>query len=153
MSGVPENGISARTISGAFEQAAKPRRRARPKAGRRPAPFSLRLSAKERARLEHDAGETPLATYIKFRLFNHLPDLSSYRDGPSATDQRLIAQLLAALGASRSANNLNQLAKSANMGTLDVRPETEAELREACAAVQSMRRDLVTALGLKGSGP
>ena len=120
---------------------------------RRPPPFSLRLTADERARLEHEAGETPLATYIKFRLFNGLPELSTYKlrraGGRASTDTLLIAKLLAALGDSRLASNLNQLAKSANMGTLDVRPETEKELLEACTAIQSMRRDLVAALGLK----
>lgn len=133
----------------ADQSAPKPRRRGSPL-------FVMRLSHKERARLKRDAGETPLATYIKLRLFNNLPDLATF--GPSlpggrpATDTRLIAQLLAALGASRIANNLNQLAKAANMGDLPLYPEAEADLREACAAVQSMRADLIRALGLKVKG-
>ena len=45
----------------------------------------------------------------------------------------------------------NQLAKHANMGTLEVSPETEKELMAACAEVRAMRADLVAALGLKGS--
>lgn len=122
---------------------------------KRPAPFSLRLTKNERARLEQDAGETPLATYIKFRLFNGLPDLATYRvrrpSGRSATDTQLIAKLLAALGEARLANNLNQLAKAANMGTLDVSKDTEKELLAACAEVRAIRADLVAALGLKGS--
>ena len=127
---------------------------ARPSARRkRAAPFSLRLSAEERAKLEQAAGETPLAAYIKFRLFNNLPDLASYRPrrpgGRPATDTKLIAKLLAALGDARLASNLNQLAKHANMGTLEVSPDTERELLAACAEVHAMRRDLVAALGLK----
>lgn len=117
--------------------------------------FKMRLTAEERARLERDAGDTPLATYIKFRLLNGLPDLASLRPalpcGRPATDTQLIAQLLAVLGQSHLANNLNQLAKAANMGTLEVRPETEQELLDACAAVKAMRQDLISALGLKGS--
>lgn len=120
---------------------------------KRRAPFSLRLTAEERARLERDAGETPLATYIKFRLFNGLPDLASYRParpgGRPATDTKLIARLLAALGEARLANNLNQLAKAANMGTLEVSENTERELLAACEEVHAMRRDLIAALGLK----
>lgn len=115
--------------------------------------FPMRLSPEERKRLEREAGETPLATYIKFRLFNNLPPLSTFAatrpGGRPATDTQLIAKLLAALGDSRLASNLNQLAKSANMGTIDLGPEVETELLEACAAVKSMRRDLITALGLK----
>jgi hypothetical protein len=111
----------------------------------------MRLTAEERARLEREAGETPLATYIKLRLFNNLPPLATYSGSaePPASDLHLIAKLLAALGDSRLASNLNQLAKAANMGTLDVGPDVERELLEACAAVQSMRHDLVTALGLR----
>lgn len=115
--------------------------------------FTMRLTQEERARLELDAGETPLATYIKFRLFNNAPDLATYRvrrpGGRPATDTKLIAKLLAALGEARLANNLNQLAKAANMGTLDVSPDTESALLAACAEIHAMRRDLVAALGLK----
>jgi hypothetical protein len=119
---------------------------------KRPAPFSLRLTADERARLERDAGETPLAAYIKFRLFNGLPDLASYRPrsgGRPATDTKLIAKLLAVLGEARLSQNLNQLAKHANMGTLEVSKDTEKQLLAACEEVHAMRRDLVAALGLK----
>lgn len=119
------------------------------------AQFSMRLTVEERARLEREAGDTPLATYIKFRLLNHMPDLASLGpalpDGRPATDTQLIAQLLAALGASRLSNNLNQIAKGVNMGTLEIGPDTEKELLDACTAVKAMRQDLITALGLKGS--
>lgn len=121
---------------------------------KRRAPFSLRLTEQERERLEQEAGETPLATYIKFRLFNNLPDLAKLQPGAKrpASDTQLIAKLLAALGQARLANNLNQLAKAANMGTLDMRPETEDELIAACEEVHAMRRDLIAALGLKPDG-
>jgi hypothetical protein len=127
-----------------------------PRSRRKGSPaFKMRLSPEERARLEAMAGETPLATYVKFRLFNNLPDLAALcllPGGRPATDTQLIAKLLAALGASRIANNLNQLARCANMGTLEIGADTEKEIREACAAVQAMRADLVAALGReKGS--
>ena len=142
----------APALSRSFAASATPKA---PKRRKRPAPFSLRLTSEERARLVREAGETPLATYIKFRLFNGLPDLATFRPslpgGRPATDAQLIAKLLAALGEARLANNLNQLAKAANMGTLDVRPETEKELLAACEEVHAMRRDLITALGLKGA--
>jgi hypothetical protein len=56
--------------------------------------------------------------------------------------------VLASLGQSRIANNLNQLAKAVNIGALPVTPETESEIVEACAAVSAMRRDLMRALGI-----
>lgn len=116
---------------------------------KRPAPFSLRLTAEERARLERDAGETPLATYIKFRLFNGTGPVSRPRGGRPATDAPLIARLLAALGEARLSQNLNQLAKAANMQTINVGAATERQLAEACADIRAMRCDLVAALGLK----
>lgn len=115
--------------------------------------FPIRFSAEERARLSKEAGETPLATYIKLRLFNNLPPLETFRPsrpgGRPATDTQLIAKLLAALGDARLANNLNQLARAANMGTLETGPDMERELLAACAEIHAMRRDLIAALGLK----
>ena len=129
----------------AFADAAAPKP---PRRGRKGSPvFALRLSAGERATLEQLAGETPLATYIKFRLLNNLPPLAQVRGVRNGSDTKLIAQLLAVLGQSHLANNLNQLARHANMGTLDVTPETEAQLQDACAEIKAMRRDLMAALG------
>lgn len=59
-------------------------------------------------------------------------------------------RVLAALGQSRIANNVNQLAKAVNIGTLPVTPETEQDIGEACSAVKAMRADLMRALGLSG---
>lgn len=46
------------------------------------------------------------------------------------------------------ASNINQLAKAANIGTLDVTPETEREIVQACAEIQAIRMLLITALGV-----
>jgi hypothetical protein len=64
-------------------------------------------------------------------------------------DQNTLSQLLGLLGKSHIANNLNQLAKAANFGSLPVTQETEADLRRACADVAAMRSMLMQALGLK----
>ena len=45
--------------------------------------------------------------------------------------------------------NLNQLAKSANMGTLDVSQNVELQLQEAYLAILAMRDALITALEIK----
>ena len=62
-------------------------------------------------------------------------------------DKAALAKVLAALGASRLSQNLNQLARAVNIGAFPVTPETDAELREACRAVVDMRDELLRALG------
>ena len=59
-----------------------------------------------------------------------------------------LAQLLAMLGQSRLANNVNQLAKAANTGSLPVTPETEEALLTAVQEVTRMRQLLIEALDL-----
>lgn len=124
--------------------------------GKRCAPFSLRLTFEERVRLEQQAGNMPLSAYIKSLLFaEDAPKYRKRRAAPEA-DQKLLAELLACLGASRLSNNLNQLAKAANNGSLYVDENIETELKRACADVQAMRDLLMRALGLQpddGSRP
>ena len=53
------------------------------------------------------------------------------------------------LGQSRLSSNLNQLARSANTGSLPITPDTEAALMSAAADVQEIRRLLIAALNLE----
>lgn len=113
-------------------------------------PFSLRLTFEERARLEELAGDMPLGTYIKRKVFNGKGldrKRARSRTRRPIKDEQKLAQVLALLGRSRISNNLNQLAKSANLGTLPVMPDTERDIRRACADVALMRRELLRALG------
>ena len=64
-------------------------------------------------------------------------------------DQRLLAEILARLGASRTANNLNQIAKAANRGDLLIDEHLESDLRQAITEVVWMRLQLMQALGLQ----
>lgn len=115
-----------------------------------PAPFSLRLTFEERARLEAAANGVPLGAYIRAILFNEeLPKVRRRNMNPVA-DHQALARVLASLGQSRLSSNLNQLARAVNTGTLPVHPEIEAELREACADIAQMRAILIEALGLDG---
>ena len=114
----------------------------------RPAPFSLRLSAQERAWLEADSAGAPLGSYVKERLFGDV-SRPRRRSGVSALDRQTLAQALALLGSSRIASNLNQLAHLANIGALPVDAETIEGLNEAVALVREIRALLVGALGLK----
>lgn len=121
-----------------------PRRRSIP-------PFSIRLSASERAHLEAVAGPRPLGAYIRSRLFGDQTDARRKSRRPSLDHQKL-ALVLAELGRSRLASNMNQIAKAANCGTLEISRELTADLQLACADIRMLRETLIAALGLKSQG-
>lgn len=116
-----------------------------------PPPFSLRLTFEERARLEAAAKGAPLGAYIRAALFDRELPKPQRRRRQGVADQRELARVLAALGASRLSANVNQLAKAVNIGALPVTPETEAELQQACAEIREMRGALMAALGLEAT--
>lgn len=119
---------------------------------KRAAPFSLRLTAEERARLESAAGETALGAYIKSRLFGD--DAPQMRKARRPTlDRKMLSEALGKLGQSRLPQNMNQIAKAANLGTLSVLPETEEEIRQACYDIAVMRMMIMKALGKSAEPP
>lgn len=111
-------------------------------------PFSLRLSPEVRARLEKEAAGIPLGPYILSKALNEPPPVRLRRSGLPIKDRRSLARLLALLGRSRLANNINQLAYAANTGSLPLDEETIADLQYAISTIQEMRGLLVMALGL-----
>jgi len=143
----PKPGISAAFRASAAIAAAQPvraKRKAVP-------PFSLRFTPAERERLDREAGNMPLGAYIRAKLFD---GPVSPRRGPQqpVKDHQALARILGELGQSRIASNLNQVAKAINIGTAEVTPELEAVVFEACAYIDSIRRDLILALGLETKG-
>lgn len=111
-------------------------------------PFSIRLTEAERRTLTARSGGRPLGAFVR-DIVLAADARALRRSAPTPVkDHQSLARVLAALGQSRIANNLNQLAKAANIGALPVTPETEGEITEACTAVISMRRHLLHALGL-----
>jgi hypothetical protein len=135
-------------VSGEFKDAAE-HNALTGKHGSTPAPFSLRLTAQERASLLQEAGHTPLGAYIRLKLLGEAARPRRAVRQP-IHDEKALAQLLGELGRARLANNLNQLAKAANSGSLAVTPETEKALHDACQDVEWMRERLIVALGLSG---
>ena len=118
---------------------------------KRTPPFSLRLSDEERAHLTKLANGDPLGRFIKTCL--PLNGQSAPRRVSRSfldADRVLLARVLDALGRSRLASNLNQLAKAANSGALPVMPETENDLRAACRDVRVIRHAVIRALGPSG---
>lgn len=115
--------------------------------GKRAAPFSLRLTFEERAQIEKNAGSMPVGAYIKSLLLaDDAPKYRARRKTPVA-DHAALAQVLACLGATRIANNLNQLAHATNIGSFYVDEDTKRAIREACNDVRIMRQLLMQALG------
>jgi hypothetical protein len=117
--------------------------------GKREAPFSLRLTCEERTWLERQSAGMPMGAFIKSRLFGagHKP---RHRRGKAPVkDHKALAELLACMGASRLSNNLNQLAKSANSGTLYFDFETKRDITRASDDIRNMRLLLMRALGMR----
>lgn len=112
-------------------------------------PVSLRMTFVEKARLERDAAGMSLAAYIRWRLFEPSAPPPKSRGKFPVKDHRSLAKLIGLLGQSRISNNLNQLARAANTGSLVMDPQTERELRDAAKDVADMRRLLLEALRLE----
>lgn len=120
-----------------------------------PPPFSMRFTEDERKALETAAAGRPLGAYIRWLIFKEdMPEMPKKRTrGETASpDHKELARLLGALGKSRISNNINQLAKAANSGSLPVNKEIIEALNEAVAAIQWMRNTLIKAMGLRPQG-
>ncbi|MEO1190237.1 MAG: hypothetical protein AAFY02_00640 [Pseudomonadota bacterium] len=117
-----------------------------------PPPFSLRLNKEERTKLETAAAGLPLGHFIKAKLFDGDLTPRRTRGHTPVKDHAALARALGLLGNLRLANNLNQLAKAVNMGTLSLSPEIEEELLATCAAVLAIRMELMKALGYEVDG-
>ncbi|MBP5857423.1 hypothetical protein KAJ83_10425 [Marivibrio halodurans] len=117
----------------------------------RPAPFSIRLSADERAYLERKAGNRPLGRYIRAKL---LGDAETRRKAARvpAIDYAMLGQVLGVLGKSELATHLCLLAAAAEAGRLELAEQDRAALKDACEDVREVRALLVAALGLKSGG-
>jgi hypothetical protein len=112
-------------------------------------PFSVRLTDDERRLLEAKAGGLPLGLFVREQVLSGSGGHKRRRSPRPHADQAKLAELLAALGASRIANNLNQLAHAANTGNLYFDDETKAALRRASDDIHAMRLLLMQALGVK----
>ena len=114
-----------------------------------PVPFSLRFTKEEREQLDRMAQGMPLGKFIRSKLFdgNSAPRRTKGRF--PVKDEKAISKLLGILGQSRIANNINQLARAANLGSLPVNIETQKKLDDACRAIFWIRQQLILSLGLK----
>lgn len=108
---------------------------------KRIAPFSLRLTAEERALLEKQAAGIPLGRFIKARLFGE--------ERSASERKRELAQILALLGKSEYGASLRALAEAARIGALPLTPEVEAAVHQACRDISEIKFLLMKALRIK----
>ncbi|MET3927513.1 hypothetical protein ABIE28_003622 [Devosia sp. 2618] len=119
---------------------------------KRPAPFSIRLSDTDRARLALEAAGAPLGAYIKSKLLDGMPAGRKRRKVLTIEDREALARALALLGRSDLLRSLQDMARAAEIGALVITPETEAELHDAIVAVQDIRSAILEALGHRNGG-
>ena len=110
--------------------------------------ITIRLTEQEKQHLEQAAADLTMSNYVRACLFQGEMKPASRRRQP-VKDEKTIAQLLGLLGQSRMANNLNQIAKLANTGSLPLSPDVEQDIQEACTHICDMRTMLINALGLQ----
>ncbi len=108
----------------------------------------MRLTPEERAKLEHDDAGLSLSEYIRLRVFDENRCKRRTRSKHQVKDHKLLTQLLGELGRARLANNLNQLAKSANYGLLIITTEVKTALLNACADIRHIRKIFMDSLEL-----
>ncbi len=117
----------------------------------RPAPFSIRLSAEERAYLEDKAGNRPLGVYIRAKLLGDAQKRRKATHKPSV-DRAALAQILGLLGKSEQVSCLFLLLAAAEAEQVTLSGKDRAALHGACASMRDMRALLIKALGLKKGG-
>ena len=111
-----------------------------------PPPFSMRFTEDERRVLEMAAAGRPLAACIRWLIFKEdMPELPKRRtrEQMASLERKELSKLLGTLVKSRISQNINQLAKAANSGSLPVNHEVVEELNNACATIRWMRTTLI----------
>ena len=110
---------------------------------------TVRLSKEDHARLKELAGGMALSVYVRAKALGEESPRRRRRSSSSVADKERLAQILGLLGQSRIANNLNQLAYQANVGSLAMDAETKAQISETQDHVLFLRKTLINALGLR----
>lgn len=113
-------------------------------------PLSVRLTQAERDNLLNRAGGLTLSDFVKQVLFDGAPQVHS---GLAVANRTLLAHLLATLGASNIAPNLDALAQEAEHGNLAADDETIKAIRQASDDIRLMHNALMRGLGKKERAP
>lgn len=110
-------------------------------------PISVRLTGEERLLLEQQARGRPLSEYIRNHLFPSGSTKSSEVRLSKMDRTRLLAQILAKLGTSKSGKALVDLSELVSAGVFPASEDIAATLRDAQIEFRSLRQDLLKALG------
>lgn len=139
------------SVKEAFSEAAKcpPERQKK----EYPKPLSVRFTDEERAELERKAGDLTLSAYVRSVCVGESAPAHRIKGKRPVKDEEALGRVLGALGRSQLSNNLNQLAKAANTGTLGLQGDTETALQKAAYDIAYIRMTLIKALGLQDAEP
>jgi len=130
------------TLCKAFSSPAKPAKRRL-----KLTPVSVRLTADEKAKIKRDAAGQPLSAYIRECVLQTGASSDAFLSSRNRKPE--LVRVLAALGRSNLARDFEELSFAVRDGTVQLSAESEAALRQACADIAAMRRDLLKALGLR----
>lgn len=136
---------SPKSISATFQSQIRNRK---PDRRKRTPPVSIRFSDAERGLLSKYAGDQPLSRYVReFVLRAHKAGPKSRK--PPRVERQEIARALSLLGRCELAPLLRDSLSAVEAGRLLVDRKTQDDLRVACDEISDLRRDLMTALGLR----
>ncbi len=141
----PDSGVS---VCKAYKKASRPA----PKPKKKTPRITLRLSEEELGKLKDLSGGMSVSAYVRKCVFGKDASPRKVRLRAPVKDQQALAQVLGLLGQTHFANNLNQIAREANCGSLLMDEQTESDIKLACAHIAWMRLKLIEALGLKNGG-
>lgn len=114
-------------------------------------PYTMRFSRNERKAMEILAEPLGCSVpeLIRFKVLNEDTGQQIAYLLEHINEQSENAKILAELGKSRIANNLNQIAKAINTGTLEITPDVVLQINEAYEAILWIRSQLIRKQGLK----
>ncbi|MFT6658334.1 MAG: hypothetical protein ACJAZW_001495 [Maritalea sp.] len=116
--------------------------------------ITFRVTDEEMAKLTHSSAGMSVSAYLRDCIFGKDAAPRKVRSRVPIKDQKALGRVLFALGQTRIANNLNQIAYEAHCGSLLLDVQTDEQLNEACQHIKDMRSDLVKALGVgDGAAP
>lgn len=110
--------------------------------------ITLRLTVEENEQLRDLAAGMTISAYVRDCVFGDYAAKRKRKSYAPIQNHVALAQMLAMLGESRFANNLNQLAHQANIGNLEVDEDALSQLEETYRHVIDMRETLIRTLGL-----
>ncbi len=123
---------------------------------KRPLPISIRVTEKEKARLQEMAGMMAISSFIRKKLFDDDEAKRSKRytkiQYKPSIDHAEIARLLGMFGQSELARSIIALSLAAQAGELETSPEISNKLEQACDDIHEIKVALIMALGVKPQG-